>query len=212
MYRPDAFREDRPSVLHALMRDRPLGLLITTGASGVTANPVPFALYPDEGPAGTLRAHVARANPQWRDLRGGAEAVVVFQGAEGYVTPTWYATKAETGRVMPTWNTATVEARGPARTVEDEGWLCRQVDDLTAIHEGRRPRPWSVADAPGPYVDALIRGIVGIVGIEVAVASLTGKWKVSQNQPPTNREGVARGFAADGSAEMAGLVEGAGPS
>lgn len=205
MYVPDAFREDRPEVLHAFMRAHPLALLVTQRKWGVTVNPVPFVLYPEEGERGTLRAHVARANGQWHDLAEGAEAVVVFQGAQSYVTPSWYATKAETGRVVPTWNYALVEARGPARAIADGAWLRRQVDDLTAMQEGGRLAPWAVSDAPAPYVAAQMRGIVGV---EVKVALLTGKWKMSQNQPEANRMGVVRGLVAEGQDAVAQLVEG----
>jgi transcriptional regulator len=205
MYVPDAFREDRPEVLHALMRAHPLALLITQRPDGVTVNPVPFVIYPEEGEQGVLRAHVARANGQWRELAEDSEAVVVFQGADSYVTPSWYATKAETGKVVPTWNYALVEARGPARAIADESWLRRQVDDLTAVQEGGRPAPWAVSDAPAPFVAAQMRGIVGV---EVRVALLTGKWKMSQNQPEANRAGVVRGLAADGQGAVAQLVEG----
>lgn len=205
MYRPDAFREDRPEVLQALMRARPLGLLITHGAVGVTVNPVPFAFYPEEGELGTLRAHLARANPQWRDLVQGAEATVVFQGSDAYVTPSWYATKAETGRVVPTWNYALVEARGPARAIHDAGWLRRQIDDLTAEQEGGRPAPWAVSDAPAAFVDSQLRGIVGV---EITLTGLTGKWKASQNRTEADRQGVVQGLTAEGHDEMARLVGG----
>ncbi len=203
MYRPDAFREDRPEVLHALMQAHPLGLLITQGVPGVTVSPVPFGFYPAEGELGTLRAHLARANPQWRDLVEGAEATVVFQGSDAYVTPSWYATKAETGRVVPTWNYALVEARGPVRAIHDAGWLRRQVDDLTAVQEGGRPAPWGVSDAPASFVNSQLRGIVGV---EITLTSLTGKWKVSQNRTEADRRGVVRGLAAEGHDDMARLV------
>lgn len=203
MYVPDAFQQDDRERLQALVRNHPLGLLVTQGPGGITANPVPFVLYDGADGGTTLRAHVARANPQWRDLHGGGEAVVIFQGAEGYVTPSWYATKQQTGKVVPTWNYAVVEARGPARSVEDEGWLRRQIDDLTLAQEGGRPSPWRVADAPSTFVAGLLRAIVGI---EVEVSTLLGKWKVSQNQPEANRGGVADGFAGEGHDEMARLV------
>ena len=200
MYLPEAFREERPEVLHDLIRAHPLGLLISAGPGGIVANPVPFLSYPEEG---VLRAHVARANGQWRELVAAPDCLVVFQGPAAYVTPSWYASKAEHGKVVPTWNYAVVEARGRARIVQDAGWLRRQIDDLTAAREGTRPAPWAVADAPAPFVAAQLRGIVGI---EVAVTALTGKWKVSQNRPEADRAGVTEGLGAEGATAMAKLV------
>ncbi len=210
MYQPEHFREERLEVQHALIRAHPLGLLISHGADGLSANPVPFLLHDadETAPLGTLRAHVARANPQWRDFVDGGpggEALVVFQGADTYVTPSWYATKRETGKVVPTWNYAIVQARGRPRVVEDDAWLTRQIEALTAEHEGGRPVPWAVSDAPARYVEMQRRGIVGL---EIAIDRIDGKWKVSQNRPEADRRGVAEGLAADGGAgaAMAGLV------
>jgi transcriptional regulator len=204
MYQPPYFREDDPGVQHALIRAHPLGLLITAGAGGIVANPVPFVLDESGRDKGVLRAHVARANSQWREVRDGAAALVVFQGAEAYVTPSWYRTKAETGKVVPTWNYAIVQVRGDARIVEDPAWLRSQIDALTAQQEGRRAQPWQVGDAPEPFIAAQLKGIVGI---EIAVQAIEGKWKVSQNRPEADREGVARGLREEApNAEMLELV------
>jgi transcriptional regulator len=204
MYQPPHFREDDRSVQHALIRAHPLGLLITAGAAGIVANPVPFLLDEEGGPKGTLRAHVARANAQWREIGDGAPVLVVFQGAESYVTPSWYRTKAETGKVVPTWNYAIVQARGDARIVDDPAWLHSQIDALTAQQEGRRQQPWQVGDAPEPFIAAQLKGIIGI---EIAVTAIEGKWKVSQNRPEADREGVARGLREEApNAEMLELV------
>ncbi len=210
MYQPEHFREERLEVQHALIRAHPLGLLISHGEGGLSANPVPFLLHDADGaaPLGTLRAHVARANPQWRDFVDGAgdgAALIVFQGADTYVTPSWYATKRETGKVVPTWNYAVVQVRGRPRVVEDDAWLTRQIEALTAEHEGGRPAPWAVSDAPARYVEMQKRGIVGL---EIAIERIDGKWKVSQNRPEADRRGVADGLAAagDAGAAMAGLV------
>ena len=210
MYQPEHFREERLEVQHALIRAHPLGLLISHGPDGLSANPVPFLLNDadEAAPLGTLRAHVARANPQWRDFVDGAaggEALIVFQGADTYVTPSWYATKRETGKVVPTWNYAIVQVRGRPRAVEDDAWLTRQIEALTAVHEGGRPVPWAVSDAPARYVEMQRRGIVGL---EIPIDRIDGKWKVSQNRPEADRRGVAEGLAADGGAgaAMAGLV------
>ena len=203
MYQPPHFREERLALQHALIRRFPLGLLVSAGPSGPMANPLPFVLDADASPRGTLRGHLARANPQWRELAG--EALVVFQGADGYVTPSWYATKRETGKVVPTWNYVMVQARGPVRVIEDEGWLREQIEALTRMQEGARAEPWAVDDAPAPFVAAQIRGIVGI---EIEIARIEGKWKVSQNRPEADRRGVAAGLRAepDGDAR-AELVE-----
>jgi transcriptional regulator len=204
MYQPPHFREDDLETQHALIRAHPLGLLITAGAGGLAANAVPFLVDRDETPFGTLRAHVARANTQWQAIRDGAEVLVVFQGADTYVTPSWYRTKAETGKVVPTWNYAIVQARGVATIIDDPAWLRSQIEALTNQQEGRRALPWRVADAPEPFIAAQIRGIIGI---EMPIASIEGKWKVSQNRPAADREGVARGMTEEGlDPEMTELV------
>jgi transcriptional regulator len=204
MYQPPHFREDDLAVQHALIRAHPLGLLITAGEQGIVANPVPFLLDEAGGEKGILRAHVARANAQWREIGGRAAALVVFQGAEAYVTPSWYKTKQETGKVVPTWNYAIVQARGAARLVEDPAWLRAQIDALTAQQEGGRPQPWQVGDAPDAFIAAQLKGIVGI---EIAISAIEGKWKVSQNRPEADRAGVARGLREEApNAEMLELV------
>lgn len=195
MYQPPLFRETRLDVLHALIRSHPLGLLVCNGSDGPVANPLPFLLDADVGPNGRLQAHLAHANPQWRLLAEMAEPVlVVFQGAESYITPSWYETKRETGKVVPTWNYAMVQVRGTVRVIEDKGWLAAQVATLTATHEAGRAEPWQVTDAPQAYIDAQIKGIVGL---EIDIASIDGKWKVSQNRPVGDRVGVATGLEAD---------------
>jgi len=208
MYLPTAFTEDRLEVKHGLIRAYPLGMLIIPG-SAPTADLVPFALYPEEGEAGlgVLRAHVARANPAWRALAtGGTECLVVFQGPEAYISPSWYASKAASHKVVPTWNYAMVQVRGAARVVEDPAWLRRLLGDLTAIHENGLPEPWAVSDAPADFVEGLLKAIIGI---EIPIASIVGKWKVSQNRGSADAEGVVAGLtarAADGAAAMAALV------
>lgn len=191
MYQPPHFREDDLDVQHALIRAHPLGMLITAGASGLVANAVPFHLDPAASAKGTLRLHLAKANPQWRDIAAGADVLAVFQGADAYVTPSWYKTKQETGKVVPTWNYAIVQARGPARVIEDVEWLAAQIAALTGQHEETREKPWSVSDAPDDFIRAQMKGIVGI---EIEIASIEGKWKVSQNRPLADREGVAAGL------------------
>jgi transcriptional regulator len=204
MYRPVAFREDDLDRVEDLIRANPLGVLITSGAGGVKANLVPFFLVRG-GQSLVLKAHLARANDQTADLAGGGEAVVMFLGPSAYVSPSFYPTKAETGRVVPTWNYAAVEARGTPKIMDDSIWLRDQIEDLTRRQEGERPNPWAVDDAPADYIDAMMRAIVGV---EITLTSLEGKWKVSQNQPEINRLGVIHGLGGDrGGAAIADLVK-----
>jgi transcriptional regulator len=209
MYNPSTFREDRVEVMHELIRAHPLALLVTHGGGGLAASPIPFLVYPDEGANGTLRAHVARANPHWKELSAADEALVVFQGAAGYVTPSWYASKATTHKVVPTWNYATVHAWGRPVVVDDAGWLARQLADLTRCQEQRRPRPWAVVDAPADFIAAQMKAIVGI---EIPIARLEGKWKMSQNRDDADRAGVVAGLRAGDDPHrnlaVADLVEG----
>ena len=192
MYLPAHFEEKRVEVLHGLVRSHPLGLLVTQGASGLQANSIPFLIDPEPGPLGTLRGHVARANPVWRES-GGGEALVVFQGPQAYVSPGWYPSKAEHGKVVPTWNYVMVQARGTLRAVDDAAWLHALVTRLTATHEAAQARPWAVADAPPEFVDTMLRAIVGI---EIELVALAGKWKVSQNRGAADRAGTIAGLAA----------------
>lgn len=191
MYAPPAFREDRPELLHAAIRAHPLATLVTQGPSGLTANLVPFTLVTGGDGRDLLRAHLARANPQLADLRTGGEALVLFQGPQAYVTPSWYPAKREHGRVVPTWNYIVVQARGRPQVIDDTDWLRSQIDDLTALQESDRPAPWSVTDAPPDFVNAQLKGISGV---EIPVDRIEGKWKASQNQPVANRAGVLAGL------------------
>jgi transcriptional regulator len=203
MYRPPHFREDRLDVLHALIESHRLGTIVTHGADGLEANLVPFTLDASRGPHGTLKAHFAKANQQLAAFRDGGEAMVVFQGAESYITPSWYPTKHEHGKVVPTWNYAVVQAWGRPVVIEDPAWLLAQISELTDANEGKRPAPWAVTDAPDAYVTSQLKGIFGI---EIEIARIEGKWKTSQNQPEGNRVGVAEGLNSEGAVEMAELV------
>ena len=205
MYLPSAFEERRPDVLQALIASHPLGLLVTQSADGeLSANSIPFMLEADPaGGPGILRAHVARANPVWREARTDRDALVVFQGAQAYVSPSFYPTKAETGKVVPTWNYVMVQARGPLRTVEEAPWLHALVTRLTERHEADRPQPWAVGDAPADYVATMLRAIVGI---ELPLVALVGKWKVSQNRNDADRAGVAEGLRRDGTADAVAIA------
>ena len=202
MYLPKHFAEERLDVLHAALAAHPLGLLVTHGAGGLDANPVPFMVDAGRGPFGTLRAHVARANPVWNEA--GSEVLVMFQGPQAYVSPGWYASKAEHGKVVPTWNYIVVQARGVLRAVDDAAWLRELVGTLTDRHEARFDKPWQVGDAPDDFIAATLRAIVGI---EIELTALVGKWKVSQNRPAADREGVVRGLEGLGDAGAGAMAQ-----
>jgi transcriptional regulator len=191
MYRPPAFREDRLEVLHAFIRAHPLAMLVTAGEGGLMATPIPFLIDPDGAEKGLLRAHLAKANDQLTALRAGAEALVLFQGTDHYITPGWYASKREHGKVVPTWNYVTVHAWGRPRVIDDPAWLRGQIGELTDGQERSRSHPWAVGDAPDDFIAAQIKGIAGL---EVPIARIEGKWKVSQNRPVADRQGVVDGL------------------
>ena len=204
MYRPPAFREDRPDVLRALIGAHPLATVVTAGAHGLMANLIPFMLDPTRGEQGVLRAHLARANDQLAELGAVDEALVIFQGPETYITPSWYASKAEHGRVVPTWNYAIVQVWGRPQVIDDPAWLRVQIEELTRAQEERRTKPWHVRDAPEAFIQSQVKGIVGL---EIPVARIEGKWKASQNRPMADREGVVTGLVAEGhSPDMARMV------
>jgi transcriptional regulator len=209
LYEVPHFREERVEVQHALIRDNPLGLLISITPVQALANPVPFQLCVG-GALGALRCHLSRGNPQWRSIRERPETLVVFQGVDRYITPSWYAQKAIDQKVVPTWNYAMVQVRGRARIIEDADWLLEHVRALADEHESGRPRPWSVADAPSSFI---ARQLDGIVGVEIVIETIAGKFKASQNRPKADRAGVAEGLAAEGDAAslaMRDLVTGRG--
>lgn len=194
MHCPAIFREERLDRLHDLIGAHPLATLITSGSNGLMANLIPFSLHADSG-YGILRAHLARGNRQLDALREAGEALVVFHGPDGYVTPSWYPAKAEHGKVVPTWNFAMVQARGKPRVIDDADWLLAQIGQLTDDQEKGRAHPWQVSDAPDDYVAAQLKGIVGI---EIPILSLEGKWKMSQNRQAADRQGVLDGLSAEG--------------
>lgn len=195
MYQPPLNREDRPEVMQRLIREQPLGLLISAGAVGLLANPVPFVLHASPGRSPVLECHLAIANPQWRDLEGGHPALVVFQGPQAYVSPNWYPSKREHGKAVPTWNYVVVQARGRAHTVNDDEWLLRHLNELTDHNERRVSEAWEVADAPPDYLRSMLKGIKGV---RIEVDSMVGKWKLSQNRSRADREGVILGLGSRG--------------
>ncbi len=207
MYQPAQFQETRVEVLHALMRAHPLAALVTEGESGVEADHIPVELAPSPGPFGTLRGHIARANPLWKTCRADRECLAIFQGPQVYITPSFYPTKRESGQVVPTWDYAVVHARGHVRFIEDAAWLHALVSRLTDAHEAALPAPWKVGDAPPAYIDKML---AAIVGFELLIDSLVGKWKVSQNRAAVDRRGVAAGLRAlpdAGAHDIAGMLD-----
>ncbi len=211
MYEPPLHKQEDLAAQHALIRAHPLGLLVSHGPSGLLANAIPFLIDAEKGKFGVLRAHMARANPQWRELQGAAETLVVFQGVDRYISPSWYATKRETGKVVPTWNYLMVQARGRPVVIEDAPWLRAQIEELTLKQESPRAAPWAVGDAPEDFIAMQMRAIVGV---EIEIADLRGKWKASQNRNAADRAGVIAGLEAEGdeaALAMAEIVKGSAP-
>ena len=198
MYLPKHFEQNDAAVLAAAMHAHPLATLIVATIEGPTADLIPLEFHPEVGAHGTLRGHVARANPLWR--AAGAAVLAVFHGPQAYVSPNWYPSKREHGKVVPTWNYTMVQARGTLRAIEDAPWVHTLVTQLTDRHESTQAASWAVSDAPDDYVQQMLRAIVGI---EIELRSLVGKWKVSQNRSLSDRQGVAEGLAAH---PMAALV------
>ena len=197
MYIPDHFREDRPDVLHDAMRQIGFATLVT---QGLDANHLPM-LPEAKGERSVLRGHVARANPVWKS--GPGEALAIFLGPHAYVSPNWYPSKAETGKAVPTWNYITVHARGTIAWIQDGDWLRAHVGALSATHEAGRENPWAITDAPASYIDSMLRAIVGF---ELSIAKLEGKWKLTQNRDAADRAGVREGLLRDGHEDLSRLM------
>jgi transcriptional regulator len=208
VYLPKHFEETRIDVLHALIHAHPLGALVTLTPRGLDANHIPFEVDSAPSPLGTLRGHVARANPVWREFSRDVDALVIFQGPGTYVSPAWYPTKQQTAKVVPTWNYAVVHAHGALRVIEDRAWLRAFVTALTDRHEAARPEPWRVTDAPADYIETQLGAIVGL---ELSLTRLVGKWKMSQNRPAQDRAGVVdalRRAGGEAGRAVADLVQG----
>jgi transcriptional regulator len=207
MYVPKHFEETRVEVMQQLIRDEPLATLVTVDARGPFANHLPIEIDASALPFGTLRGHVARSNRVWAEARADVDALAIFHGPRSYVSPSWYASKQETGRVTPQWNYVVVHAYGPIRFIEDREWLSAHVARLTTQHEAGRSQPWQVSDAPADYIARLLGNIVGF---EIAVSRMIGKWKLSQNRSPGDQAGVAAGLRArgdDAAVAMADLID-----
>lgn len=207
MYLPKHFEETRPEVLHAFIRANPLATLVAHTSEGLIANHIPMEFAPAADSAGgVLRGHIARANPLWSICSMGVDVLSIFQGPDAYITPSWYPTKQESGKAVPTWAYAVTHVYGKVRFIHDPNWLRSLVSRLSDKQEASRPEPWAVSDAPVEYIERLLGAIVGI---EIVVTRMQGKWKVDQNKPERDRVGAAEGLrtSGDGKAEqLAGLI------
>jgi len=203
VYIPPLFKEDRVDVLHAAIRRSGLATLVTLTGDGLIASHVPMLLDPEPAPYGTLLGHLARPNPQARGAVPGVQALAIFQGPDAYITPSWYATKRENGKVVPTWNYVTIHAHGPVAFFDDAERLREVVTRLTEREEQARAEPWAVTDAPADFIDGMLKGIVGFA---LPIVRLEGKWKMSQNRPAQDRAGVVAGLEGQGREDVAALV------
>jgi len=200
MYLPPHFAETRPAELHRILREHPLGMLVTHGDYGLDADHIPFEFDPAHGALGRLSAHVARANPVWQRCPTGTPVMVVFRGAEAYISPSWYPSKHETHRQVPTWNYEVVHVHGTLTVRDDERHVRGLVSRLTRHHETPEPRPWKMGDSAPDYIDTMLRNIVGI---EVEITAMVGKSKLSQNKEVRDREGAAGTLAGRGQDDIA---------
>ena len=204
MYLPEKNEETRLEVLHGLIRSHPLGVWVALGGDELVANHIPFELDATRGELGTLVGHVARANPIWKQPPSPVCSLVTFQGPQSYITPSWYPSKHEHGKAVPTWNYAVVHASGTPSFIEDAAWLHSHVSRLTDRHEASQALPWAVSDAPPDYIDKMIRSIVGV---EIPIRRLTGKWKMGQNRSAPDRLGAVAGLMGRGDAQAHGVAD-----
>ena len=202
MYTPEHFRVRDPAALHRIMADHPLGVLVTAQGGALDANHLPFELDPAAGPLGTLRAHVARANPLWQ--QGDGDVLVIFRGNESYISPNWYPSKHETHRLVPTWNYEVVHVHGRLVVRDDERYLRGVLARLTRTHEAQEARPWKMGDSPASYIDTMLRAVVGI---EITIAAIEGKSKLSQNREPRDVQGAADALRGRGQADLAQAMQ-----
>ena len=205
MYVPRHFEESRPEQLHALIAQHPLGILVTQGSSGLDANHLPFDLETREGSLGVLHTHVARANPVWRDIASGDEVLVVFRAADAYISPNWYPSKHEQHRQVPTWNYLVVHAHGRVTVRDDERYLRGLVGRLTKHHEASQPRPWRMGDSSQAFINEML---ASIVGVEIAITRLVGKFKLGQNKESRDVLGAAHALKAQGHNAIADAMQG----
>lgn len=208
MYNPSHFLESRKEVLHDLIAHYPLGALITHSAQGLDANHIPFELDMAAGAWGRLRAHVARQNDVWRAVKSGDEVLVVFRAEDAYISPNWYPSKHEFHKQVPTWNYRVVHAHGQITIHDDERYVRGLVARLTRDHEASQPAPWKMGDAPQDYIDNMLKAIVGI---DIDIASLVGKFKLSQNREERDRVGAADALIAQGNTGLGHAMQGTLP-
>ncbi len=202
MFQPPVFREDRPDIMHDLMRAHPFATIVSSATGGLSADHVPLVLKMDG--MGILQGHLAAANPLFQHADGPIEVLAIFQGPQSYITPSWYPSKKEHGKVVPTWNYVVVHARGTLRFIRDTDWLMAHLHDLTDQQESHRPAPWAVSDAPDDFVARQLRALVGF---EIAITDLAGTWKVSQNKQDADRAGVEFGLRQDADPQSASVSE-----
>lgn len=203
MYLPEHFAEQRVDLLHRLISEHPVGALVVSTAAGLEANHLPFELDAEPAPFGTLRGHVARANPVWHQFTRGVEALVIFHGPQAYISPSWYPSKEMTGEVVPTYNYLAVHGYGEIKIIHEREWLRALVTRLTDRFEANRAAPWRVSDAPAAFID---KQLSAIVGIEIPLTKLIGKWKVSQNRPAADRAGVVAGLSERNDADSLAIA------
>ena len=204
MYIPKDFEQPSIEAMHALISTNLFATLVTSGPNGLCANHIPMELQEAPGPYGKLIGHVARANPVWQEASNNQEAMVIFQGVNTYITPSWYPTKEESGKVVPTWNYAVVHAHGQISTIDDANWVKAHIEKLTNRQESSFAQPWAISDAPSEFIDKII---TGVVGIEIVITRLEGKWKVSQNRSESDRSGVVHGLRDTGTPDALQMAE-----
>lgn len=204
MYIPKHFEESNVDILHGLIKAHPFATLVTLADSALTVNHIPLLICSKDGAFGTLKGHFARANPVWRQLSGTVEAAAVFQGPESYISPSWYPSKHADGKAVPTWNYAVVHAHGYPRIIEDADWLLAHLTEMTNAHEAGQALPWKVSDAPSDYIERMLSAIVGF---EIPISRISGKWKVSQNRVMGDRLGVAAGLESRGDDQSRTMAE-----
>ena len=203
MYLPEQFAERRPEELQRIMHDFPLGTIVTHTDQGLDANHIPFEIDTARGACGTLQGHIARANPLWKEVPNGAEVLVIFRGHHGYISPSWYPSKHETHRHLPTWNYEVVHAHGKLRIIDDEKFVAGVVARLTRRHEAAEPHPWRMRDAAPDYLDQMLKMIVGV---EVEIVRWEGKRKLGQNRDIRDLEGAVRALQDRGQTELASAM------
>lgn len=204
MYNPAHFKFDEPEALHAWMEQYPLATLVTASTTGLDVTQMPLLHDTSGGGFGVLRGHLAKANPQWSGPASGSRALAIFTGPQHYISPNWYPSKAEHGKVVPTWNYVVVHAQGALRVIHDPQWLKQNVSELTAAHEAGFVNPWRVEDAPPDFIENMLHSIVGI---EITIEALAGKCKASQNRPEADRAGVVAGLRELGTPDADRMAE-----